>query len=531
MRIAVKKGSWIPVGIIFLVSTVIAFGLIGRQVFYANWSIIDDHAIFAFMGTHQRLPVTDFFHTFLTRTEVGDPSSGRWRPSYYFFMLLETVAWGRDVHLWYLARTFFFATFIASVWWLLSKYLRIWLAFALLLPMLFLPFWGGVWARLGPSEIYGTLALGLMLFGIYDLVKAPDEGKRKWGAALVTFAAVLLIGSKETLIPLAGASFAVLVFAGFTRRIPVWMAVSFALVICLYTAAVIFVIQRVVVTSGKDFYDNAIDIPQLLRIAERATVGAAFGSGLAVFYAIAIGFFGYFARRNKRNLQDWMRSSFTIVAVFLFMAGVYFSQQVVYRGQLPSQMRYDFPASLFVPFSYYVLICYIFYNLRFYLNSRVTNYISIFLAFMIGVTYAPRLALRFGSRPLPQAVSTNIQVTDSFFNEVSAIAAFARKSPRSPIVLEMYDPGAREALTSIHSYVRALGADNPMSVRLHSHSTDNAKGALYYRLERQVRVMEIEGDSEFVPLSKASADPGGGCISVGINGPANDTCTRFEVRA
>jgi hypothetical protein len=88
-----------------------------------------------------------------------------------------------------------------------------------------------------------------------------------------------------------------------------------------------------------------------------------------------------------------------------------------------------------------------------------------------------------------------------------------------------------EALTSIHSYVRALGADNPMSVRLHSHSTDNAKGALYYRLERQVRVMEIEGDSEFVPLSKVSADPGGGCISVGINGPANDTCIGFEVRA
>ena len=50
----------------------------------------------------------------------------------------------------------------------------------LLLPMLFLPFWGGVWARLGPSEIYGTLALGLMLFGIYHLVQAPDEAREEF---------------------------------------------------------------------------------------------------------------------------------------------------------------------------------------------------------------------------------------------------------------------------------------------------------------------------------------------------------------
>src|SRR5476651_278182 len=210
MQVSAKKRSWISFGVIFLVSMAIAFGLIGRQVFFANWGIIDDHATFSFMGTHQRMPITDFLHVLLTKTEIGDPSYGRFRPSYYFFMLLESAAWGRNVHLWYLARTFFFAIFIASLWWLLSKFVRIWLAAALLLPVLVLPFWGGVWTRLGPSEIYGALGLGLTLFGIYTTLEAPDQGNRKRGAALVTFAALLLIGSKETFIPLSGAALVVL---------------------------------------------------------------------------------------------------------------------------------------------------------------------------------------------------------------------------------------------------------------------------------------------------------------------------------
>jgi hypothetical protein len=528
MRFAVKKSGWVPVGIIFVISTAIAFGLIGRQVFYANWGIVDDHAVFAFMGTHQRLPLGDFFHTFLAKTEAGNLSAGRWRPSYFFVMLLETAAWGRNVHLWYLARTLFFALFIASVWWLLSKYVRIWLAAALTLPILFLPFWGGVWARLGPSEIYGALALGLMLFGIYALLQSPGEGERKWGAVLVTFAAVLLIGSKETLIPLAGASFAVLVFAGFTRRIPVWMAALFSLLVCLYATAVVLLIERVVLASGHDYYANTINLPQLLGIAARATVAAMFGSGLAFGYVVVIAFFGYYAKRGREHLQDWIRSSCTVVAIFLFMAGVYFSQQVVYRGELPLQTRYDFPASLFVPFSYYVLICYIFYQMRFYLNSRVINYVSIFLTFMVCAAYAPKFVSRLGSGPLAQAVSTNIQVTNTFFNQVSALAEFARKSPRSPIILEAYDPGTLEALTSIHSYVRALGAENPMSVRL--HSTDAYKSVLNEGLERQMRAMESDGDGEFMALSKSLINPEGGCISVGINGPATDTCARFEIR-
>ena len=500
----------------------------GPQVISANWGIVDDHAIFSFLGTNQRLPISDFFHTLLTKTEVGNPDLGRFRPSFYVLTLVETVAWGKNVHLWYLARMLFFAAFIASLWWLLSQFLRLWLAGALMLPIVFLSFWSGVWSRLGPSEIYGALALALLMLGIYAMVQSEHGTRRKFGAALATLAALVLVGSKETFIPLSGAAIAALAYAAFTRRIPAWMAAVFSLVICLYAGTIFFVIQKMVLGSGRDFYDNAIDLRQLLWIATRKLGDVVFKNGLAFAYAAAILMFGYHARRTNRNLADWKCSSLWAAVIFVFMAVVYFSQQVAYRGQLPMQMRYDFPASLFVPFSVDVLICYVFYQLRPYLHPRAASSISICLALAICAAYTPGF-VAFEMRPLPRAASINIEKTNAFFREISAIAASAREKPGAPIILEAHNPDAYEALTSVWSYVRAMGAENPVSVR--AYAVENSKGvALFDRLEREMRSWQSEGNERFVPLSKSLINQGNGCINVGINGAPSGGCAGFEVK-
>ena len=90
-------------------------------------------------------------------------------------------------------------------------------------------------------------------------------------------------------------------------------------------------------------------------------------------------------------------------------------------------------------------------------------------------------------------------------------------------------PEAYEALTGIKSYLSSFGAENPISVRL--HTIEKSKGALYDRLEREMRVMEREGNSQFVPLAKSLANPENGCISVGINEAGSSDCTAFSVRS
>jgi hypothetical protein len=307
------------------------------------------------------------------------------------------------------------------------------------------------------------------------------------------------------------------------------MAVCFSLLTCLYAAAIILTVQRSVSATGEDFYANAIDIRQLLAIAARSLYAVMIVSGLVPAYAVVILLFGYCAKRTNRNLRDWARPSCIILAIFVFMAGIYFSQQVVYRGQLPLRMRYDFPASLFVPFSYCALICYVFNQMRLYLHSRIVTTISIFLTVAIFAAYSARLTLRFNATPISQAVSANIEKTNIFFKEISTLAAAAKQKPQSPVILEVYGPDAYEALTGIETYLRSFGTENPVSVRLHINET--SKGALYDRLERQMRTMERDGNSQFVPLAKSLANSAGGCISVGINEAGSSDCTAFSIRS
>src|SRR5229473_2323515 len=100
--------------VIASLSSVIAFLLTGKQIYQANWGLIDDHEIFNFLGSDFYLPLSDIWHTLLTKTEVVS-QQGRFRPGYYVFKLTETSLWGANIHLWYLVRTIGFAVFLSSI--------------------------------------------------------------------------------------------------------------------------------------------------------------------------------------------------------------------------------------------------------------------------------------------------------------------------------------------------------------------------------------------------------------------------------
>jgi hypothetical protein len=525
-RFLFPERGWIAFAVVVLLSIGISFFLIGKQVFFANWGMIDDSEIFLFLGRHVRLPLAEFFNVLFNMTEVGQLGGGRFRPSYYLLKLLESSAWGTNVHLWYLTRTLFFGLFIASLWWILSRFLQIWLAAALLIPILVLPFWSDVWARLGPSEVYGTFALGLMLFGIYGSVAFETTRARGVSSIAMTMAAFILIGSKETFVPLAGAAVAVFLFGGMTRRLPIWVAAVSIVAICAFGSLVIVAMKKSVLDTGSDFYANKIDIWHLLEVGGGALSSTLSRQRISISYAVIVLGSGLVAVLT-RHLRDWMFSTGVLLATFCFMAAVYFTQYVFYRGDLPTGMRYDFPASLFVPFVYLALTCYVFYGLRLVLPARVTNYASAFLALVVVIAYLPTVT-RAGPSPLTQAVNLNIEKTNAFFHAVQAIAAAAQQSPRADIILEAYGPGAYEPVYSLFAYARALGADNSIAVRL--HPAEMSYGPLYDNLEKQIRDWQDNGNDRFIPLSRAQTTGPKNCISVGINGTPDAACAMFEVK-
>ena len=149
---------------------------------------------------------------------------GRFRPSYYLITLAETSLFGPDVHFWYIRNSVAFALVLSALWWTMSRHVVAWLGGAITAWIALLPLWAGIWSRLGPSEIYGAAFVGIMLFAAAAVLFSDSPSARRLGAIVLTIAALMLAGLKETFLPLAagGAGF-VLVLSGIQRQLIAWL--------------------------------------------------------------------------------------------------------------------------------------------------------------------------------------------------------------------------------------------------------------------------------------------------------------------
>ena len=243
---------------IIVISGVFSLLLTGIQISRANWGLIDDHQIFSFLGPDLKLPANEIWSTLLTKTEVGQ-LQGRFRPSYYLITLAETSLFGPDVHLWYLRNSIAFALVLSALWWTMSRHVVAWLGGAITAWIALLPLWAGIWSRLGPSEIYGAAFLGIILFAADAILFSESQTARRLGAIVLTLAALVLAGLKETFLPLAagGAGF-VLVLAGIQRQLSRRLIAVMGGVILLGMAVIALVVAKELGGSGVDFYDKPV---------------------------------------------------------------------------------------------------------------------------------------------------------------------------------------------------------------------------------------------------------------------------------
>jgi hypothetical protein len=511
-------------GIICGLSFLIAFMLTGSQIFYANWGLVDDWETFAWLGPGMNLPFSEIWNTLLTKTEVGVPT-GRFRPGYYFLKAAETAIWGTNVHLWYLFRTLEFTVFIASVWWITSRFVGVGLGAILLIPMLAMPFWADVWARLGPSEAYGSGAVGILLLGAYGVFAGQSAGLRIVGAAAITIATIVLVGVKETFAPFAGLSIALLVIACARQLLSLPLAGLLVTVICAVSGAIILAVQRTV-SGGSADYASTFELSLLIKIA-RSSLFHAISFWGPVYLAAGLTL-AMVERSRGQTLRRWASATSVVAALFVFFVAMYVSQSVAYRSVLPLNMRYDFPGALFVPMNFCLLACYVAYMTRPYFPPSL-NWIVMIAVILSGYLLIPKSAGQFRPMELPKGAKRNIQKTDRFFQEVQSIVAAAKGSPARPIIFETHEPWSwsYEPIFSLSTYLEALGAGNPVSIRMHSN--DPPSGA-DDGLKGNMTRLQDHGGQRFVPLTTSIANMKVGCISVGINGPAAPGCTGFTIR-
>jgi len=506
---------------IIVISSAFSLLLTGTQIFHANWGLIDDHEIFNFFGPDLKLPANEIWSTLLGKTEVGQ-LQGRFRPSFYLITLVQAWLFGPDVHLWYIRNSVCFALFLSALWWTISRDVVAWLGGAITAWIALLPLWAGIWSRLGPSEIYGAAIVGLMLFAADAILVSDSPSVRRIAAVVLTLAALILAGLKETFLPLAaGGTGFVLVLAGIQRRLSPRLIVVMAIVVFIGVSAIALVVAKELSASGADYYGRAVGLGTTIR---HAIIGV-FDGLLRTWWvwALPIAFLQLLSVLPRKPWREWISESRIAFAGYAFLILMYAAQCGLYRMSFPHNTRYDFPAMLLVPLTSCIFVCDVSRRLRDRFPDRIIDYAqltaAIFLIFGL-------VSAHLGRPPdLVQAVTRNINTTSAFYAELQGVVRAAKDSPDRPVILDAHGPGAYEGIYSLRSYLRALGIHNAIALRYHPNNTPN--GVFYDTLQKHLSELSRDGDGVLIPLESALQSRE--CVSVGLYGPPDSTCIAFEI--
>jgi hypothetical protein len=523
-RLLFPESRLLNFGIICCVSYLFSYLLIGRQIYFANWGLVDDHEVFSYLGPNLHLSIGDIWQTLLTKTEVGQ-LTGRFRPTYYLLKVIEVSFFGADVHLWYFVNTICFALFLSSIWWTLWRFVGLWFGAALTASIALLSMWAHIWARLGPSEIFGTAFAGIMLFAADATLCCKRPASRKVGAIILTLAAIVLGGLKETFLPLAaaGPTF-VLAWAFIKGRISPVLAGALLIAVYSCLAVVGLVVCRELRAAGG--IDHNAKSAGLAFTAALTTIGI-FDALLRTWWLwlLPIVLLQGLKIVPTRPVGQWIGGSAAAFSIYAFLMAMYAAQCGMYRMLFPHNSRYDFPAMLLVPLTCCILACEVFRRLEEHFPDRIVKRTQMIAA---GILAFALVNVHLGTRlALPSAVKKNIEVTNSFYPEVERASRAARESPERPIILEAYGPRAYEGVLSLSNYLRALGARNAISVRFHRDGS--ASGRLYDGLQQSLENLEAAGNAELTPLAKALPTSARGCLSIGLYGSPDEKCAAFRI--
>jgi hypothetical protein len=492
------------------VCSLIAVALLYGANLRAQWSVFDDHEIMWFMGSADRLSITQIVPR-LMLTEVGPGSDlPRFRPAYYTLRLIETWLWGKQPALWYGFHLLILAFFITVVWYVAESRIG-WLAAGLLAfyTLTFL-FWSGIFSALGPGETYATLGLALYLLGVNSLTRAPSSG-RAWG--LLLLGTLIAAGSKENFALLALPLPFLLWWSTHKsgQHLVPWLCTIGGVLWSAWIVGVVIVRARAV---GGDVYANPIGIRDRLNMLVEglSSPGLVSPYGAALAFAIV----WYFWRRCHGGMA---RASLIGLAWSGLLVALYLSQVVFYNGAWPAGNRYDFPGMLCLPALLAVFLWYIGKLALLPISPSARRMLSWgvpVLAFLATAGHFSNIG------EIRATADRNVAATSGWTALVSSLVQSAKAHPQYAVVMESNDPADFEPLRSYPRFLLGMGASNPIYLEW----TPRRPGVTNYKgsLSDQLAALSEQGEPGlFEPLGQL--DPTDTrCIGVVVSGAARWPC-------
>lgn len=486
--------KWASIALFF------SFLLLGINL-KSDFGIIDDHEIVSYLGSSQNLEINEIIPTLL-KTEVGKiPRSGRFRPIYYSFRIIETYLWGSNVFIWYLARILFFSIFLFYLIKLLecvdtNRSIKV--CFFLLVYSS--KFWSDIFSRLGPAETYAVPALMAYVYYFWSVLK---KNKMTTHYLYLLVSLIICIGSKENFVFLIFPSL-YLIYLNINKNVTRAVLSVLASVLCF---AMIGIITFIAINKGSDVYGTPVSL--LTRILSLFTI---FKFKTSILFVLATVL--YVLKITKSQLLGISKINIKDVRDLLFFQSlgiILFLIQVLFYGESIGSNRYSFPA---IFFSYLMSLNWILFlakNIN--IKHRAQLVLKIIFAIFLISSFSKNIRKSYA----------NWKKTKIFQNTLTQIINKTENQSMLPIVFNVSGPIDYEPVFSTARYLKFLDIQNPYMINV-SFDIDKFKDPFLLDLLNRLKKIEENGDIE-EGISKFSFPEN--CISL-VNDKSNYICHNGE---
>src|SRR5262249_39071749 len=156
---------------------------------------------------------------------------------------------------------------------------------------------------------------------------SKSASSRNLGAIVLGVATLALISVKETFLPLAGGTIAVLAFAGIRKNIS-WVLISIlGVVLTACVLGMAYLIRSQLVSQGQDFYGQAVTTWSIAGFGLRG-LASALGRVL-LLYLIAGGLLAILRRQFPEQEKVWRLAIIVTIATCAFLVLMYALQGAI----------------------------------------------------------------------------------------------------------------------------------------------------------------------------------------------------------
>jgi hypothetical protein len=429
----------------WLIFALFGFYLVGNN-FSAKLGLIDDHEIAMFLGSDGQVKISEFIPTVMS-TEVGKWGTYlRYRPSYYTLRVLETMLWRDNAMLWYLSRYVMLVVAMWLGWKIMSRYFPKILSYVFIFYLMTIPFWTDLLTRLGPSEIYGIVAIPLFIYGLLE--------KKLW---MITVGYMVAVGAKENFLVLFPILLLYTGYRAYTKAISQKDIIA-TVGMTVYTLFIVGAIQTATAQAGADIYGASISYSdRLVRlysykryIVESRHLQAAiliFGVGLIKLVSDVY-------KKGKAILHKNLILNHLIAGSLVGTSIL--SQYIFYDSKIPSNIRYDYPVMLLFPVLQMIAVSLLIQMLP----PKIKGLKISWLLNLIVVAAMLLFIFKRGYGPVQQEALRSARVTQGFQQKLKLIEEKLKDEPQVKLVFVSEKYLDFEPIVSVSRYLTSRRINN-----------------------------------------------------------------------